>query len=103
MDKFLQELTQAHEDAKKNMWRSKDWCGREVVVGEMLGKVLEHMDRYTKIVHTALQHNPDIVSLVWANMSSLITHGYLLLLLELQLSPNIMYSSWISGWLQVFI
>jgi len=63
---LVAELETAHQENKAMQWRYKDRDGNEVFWVERLGNILKSVDKYAKIVDTAIQHHPDITSLVWA-------------------------------------
>ena len=60
----IKALNTIQEDDKKNRW-SYTWRGKEVVIVECLGKILKTVDKYSKVVDTMIQHNPEVASLVW--------------------------------------
>ena len=39
---------------------------------ERLGNILKSVDKYAKIVDTAIQHHPEITSLVWAGARTIL-------------------------------
>lgn len=39
---------------------------------ERLKRILRHVDKYTKIVDTAVQHSPEVTSLVWAGIRTIL-------------------------------
>ena len=63
----VEALVAVQEDDKKKRW-SYTWRGKEVVVVERLGKILKSMEKYTKVVDTAIQSNPQVSALVWAGI-----------------------------------
>jgi hypothetical protein len=77
MKSLVAELGAAHQEKKDRQWRYKDRDGNEVVWVERLGKILKSVDKYAKIVDTAIQHHPDITSLVWAGARAIlqVCHG----------------------------
>ena len=56
---------------KEKQW-SYTWRGKEVIVMERLGKILEIVDNYSKVVDTAIQSNPQVSALVWAGVRAII-------------------------------
>jgi len=74
---LIVELETAHRENKGRQWRYKDRQGNEIVWVERLGKILKSVDKYAKIVDTAIQHHPDITSLVWAGAKTMlqVCHG----------------------------
>jgi len=39
---------------------------------ERLGNILKSVDKYAKVVDTAIQHHPDITSLLWAGARTML-------------------------------
>jgi len=74
---LVAELEIAHRESKDRQWRYKDRQGNEVAWVERLGNILKSVDKYTKIVDTAIQHHPNITSLVWAGARAIlqVCHG----------------------------
>ena len=60
-------LNTLHQDHKKKRW-SYTWRDKEVIVVERLGKILKIVDKYSKVVDTAVQSNPEVSALVWAGV-----------------------------------
>jgi len=69
---LVAELETAHQENKDKQWRYKDRQGNEVFWVERLGNILKSVDKYAKIVDTAIQHHPDITSLVWAGARTIL-------------------------------
>jgi len=71
------ELRAAQEAYENRQWWYKDRHGNEVSWVECLGQFLKSAEKYTRIVNTAIQHHPDITSLVWAGASAIlqVCHG----------------------------
>ena len=64
-------LNSLQEDDKKKRW-SYTWRGKKVIVIERLGKILKCLEKYTKVVDTAIQANPQVSALVWAGIWAII-------------------------------
>lgn len=60
-------LNTLQENDKKKRW-TYTWRGKKVIVVERLGKILKSVERYSKIVDTAIQSNPQVAALVWAGV-----------------------------------
>jgi len=73
---LVAELETAHQGNKDRQWRYKDRDGNEVVLVERLGKILKSVNKYATIVDTAIQHHPDITSLVWAGARTILLVCY---------------------------
>ena len=63
-------LNAVQEDDMKKRW-SYTRCGKEVIVVERLGKILKSVEKYSKVVDTAIQSNPQVSALVWAGVSAI--------------------------------
>ena len=63
----IRALNAAQEDDRKKRW-SYTWRGKEVIVVERLGKILKSVEKYSKVVDTAIQSNPQVSALVWAGV-----------------------------------
>ena len=59
-------LTTLQEDDKEKRW-IYSWRGKKVIVVERLGKILKSVEKYSKIVDTVVQSNPQVSALVWAS------------------------------------
>ncbi|KAF8421773.1 hypothetical protein EV426DRAFT_188014 [Tirmania nivea] len=69
---LLAKLEAAQLENKDRQWRYKDRQGNEVAWVERLGKILKSVDKYAKIVDVAIQHHPDVTSLVWAGARTIL-------------------------------
>lgn len=54
------------DDEKKR--RRYTWRGEEVIVVKRLGKILKGVEKYSGVVGTAIQSNPQVGALVWAGI-----------------------------------
>ena len=52
---------------KEKRWKF-NWNGKEVIVVERLGRILKRVEKYSKVVDTAIQTNPQVSALVWAGI-----------------------------------
>lgn len=59
IEAVIKALNTSQEDDKKKRW-SYTWRGKEVIVVERLGKILGGVEKYSKIVNTAIQSNPQV-------------------------------------------
>ena len=64
---IVRALNILQEDDEKKRW-SYTWRGKKVLVAERLGKILKRVERYSKVVCTAVQSNPEVAALVWASV-----------------------------------
>ena len=67
IEAVVEALNTLHQDHKKKKW-SYTWRGKEVIIVERLGKILKIVDKYSKVVDTAVQSNPEVSALVWAGV-----------------------------------
>lgn len=67
MEVVIKALHTLQEDDKKKKW-SYTWRGKKVIIVEQVGKIFKSIDKYSKIVDTAVQSNPQISALVWAGV-----------------------------------
>ena len=67
IEAIIKALNTIQEDDKKKRW-SYIWHGKEVIVVERLGKILKSMEKYSKVVNTVIQINPQVSALVWAGV-----------------------------------
>ena len=58
---IIEVLKDVQGDDKKERW-----------IGERFGKILKCIERYSKIVDTAIQANPQVAALVWAGIRGVI-------------------------------
>ena len=58
---IIEALRGVQEDDKKKRW-----------IGERFGKILKCVEKYSKIVDTAIQANPQVAALVWAGIWGII-------------------------------
>ena len=58
---IIEALGGVQEDDKKKRW-----------IGERFGKILKCVEKYSKIVDTAIQANPQVAALVWAGIWGMI-------------------------------
>ena len=67
IEAVVKALNTLQNDDKKQRW-SYTWRGKQVIVVERLGKILKSVEKYTKIVDTAIQSDPGVSALVWASI-----------------------------------
>ena len=86
IEAVIKTLNNIQEDKKKKQW-SYTWHGKKVIVVENLGKILKTAERYSKVVDTAIQHQPEVTALVWAGIKAIL-QVRMYVLLERVDSPN---------------
>lgn len=67
IDCVVDVLKTLNRDDEKKSWRYT-WRGKEVIVVKRLGKILKGVDKYSGVVGTAIQSNPQVGALVWAGI-----------------------------------
>ena len=67
IEAIVRALNTIQGDYKKTRW-SYTWRGKQVIVVERLGKILKIVEKYSKIVDTAIQSDPGVAALVWAGV-----------------------------------
>ena len=67
IEAIVKALNTVQEDDKRKRW-TYTWRGKEVIFVEHLGKILKRVEKYTKVVDTAIQRNPQVSALVWAGI-----------------------------------
>ena len=68
----LDEAEKARNDRDENKWRYTNKKGEVVILRDRFDKIVEGFHKYAKIVDIAIQHSPEITSLVWASARFLI-------------------------------
>ena len=67
IEAVVKALNILQEDDKKKRWHYT-WHGKEVIIVERLGKIFKMVEKYSKVVDTAIQSNPEVTALVWAGV-----------------------------------
>ena len=70
IEAVIKTLITIQKDDKRKQW-SYNWRGKEVIVVEHLGKFLKTAEKYSKVVDTAVQSNPEVTALVWAGIRAI--------------------------------
>ena len=70
IEAVVKALNTLQEDDKKKRW-SYTWRGKKIIVVEQFGKILKSVEKYSKIVDTAVQSNPQVSALVWAGIQAI--------------------------------
>jgi hypothetical protein len=63
----LHAANDARRESNDRRWKYVKRDGEEVILIDRFDKILMAIDRYSKTVDIAIQHNPEITSLVWAS------------------------------------
>jgi len=71
----IEEIKSAQEVLQKKKWYYTDRNGNQVDVGERMRRILRSVEDCAKIVDIAIQHNPEITSLVWAGARFILMVG----------------------------
>lgn len=67
IEAIVKGLKTLQEDNEKKRW-SYTWHGKKVIVVERLAKILRYVEKYSKVVDTAVQSQPEVSALVWAGV-----------------------------------
>ena len=67
IDAVVKSLNVLQQDEQKNRWKYT-WRGKEVVIAERLGKILRSIEKYSTVVGTAIQCDPQVSAIVWAGI-----------------------------------
>ena len=62
----IEEIKSAQKVLKEKKWYYTDRHGKQIDVGERMRRILKSVEDCAKIVDVAIQHHPEISSLVWA-------------------------------------
>ena len=68
MKENIQAVVKALETLEKDN-KNKGWS--RILCGEGFGKILKCVAKYTKVVDTAIQSNPQVSALVWAGIQAI--------------------------------
>ena len=84
----IAEIKSAQQALEDKKWYYTDRHGRQVDVGERMRRILKSVESCAKIMDVAIQHHPEISSLVWAGarfilMVSQISGGYWCIYLQI--------------------
>ena len=71
IEAVLKSLNTLQEDQQKKRW-SYTWHGKKIIIAERLGEIFRSMDKYSKIVGTAVQCDPHVSAIVWAGVQAII-------------------------------
>ena len=71
----IEEIKSAQKVLEQKKWYYTDRHGKKVNVGERMRRILKSVEDCAKIVDIAIQHNPDISSLVWAGARFILMVG----------------------------
>ena len=66
----VESLNTLQEDAQKGRWRYT-WRGKEIIIAERLGEILRSMDKYSHVVGTVVQCDPQVSALVWGGVQAI--------------------------------
>ncbi|KAI5782397.1 WD40-repeat-containing domain protein [Peziza echinospora] len=68
LELIIKDLGCARTEALQAQWRYTNRDGHEVIVVERMGRLLNGIEDYAKIVDVAIQHHPDVTALIWAGV-----------------------------------
>ena len=64
-------LKTLQNDGKRKRWRLT-WGDKEFIIVEHFGKILKYMEKYSRLVDTAIQHSPQVTALVWTGVRAIL-------------------------------
>ena len=70
IEAVVKSLNVLQQDEQRNRWRYT-WRGKEVIITERLGKILRSMEKYSTVVGTAIQCDPQVSAIVWAGIQGI--------------------------------
>lgn len=70
IEAVVQSLNDLQEDEQTKRW-SYTWRGKKVIIVERLGEILRSIEKYSKVVDTAIQCYPQVSTLVWAGIQAI--------------------------------
>ena len=73
----IEEIKSAQKALENRKWYYTDRHGREINVGERMRRILKSVEACAKIVDVAIQHHPEISSLVWAGTRFILMVGHI--------------------------
>jgi hypothetical protein len=68
----LEEADKARAERDENKWRYTNKSGEIIVVRDRFDKIVEGFTKYADCISIAIQHQPEVTSLVWATARFLI-------------------------------
>jgi len=71
----IEEIKSAQKVLQEKKWYYTDRHGKQVDVGERMRRILKSVEDCAKIVDVAVQHHPEISSLVWAGARFILMVG----------------------------
>jgi len=72
----IEEIKSAQKVLRERKWYSTDQHGRQIDVGERMGRILRSVEDCAKLVDVATQHGPEVSSLVWAGARFILMVGH---------------------------
>jgi len=73
----IEEIKSAQKVLQEKKWYYTDRHGKQVDVGERMRRILRSVEDCAKIVDIAIQHHPEISSLVWAGARFILMVGHI--------------------------
>ena len=70
IEAVVKSLNDLQEDEQRKRWRYT-WRGKEIIIAERLGEILRTVQKYSGIVGTAVQCDPQVSALVWAGVQGI--------------------------------
>jgi len=73
----IEEIKSAQKVLQEKKWYYTDRHGKQIDAGERMRRILRSVEDCAKIVDVAIQHNPEITSLVWAGARFILMVGHI--------------------------
>ena len=70
IEAVVKSLNAIQEDNQRKRW-SYTWHGKEIVIVERLGEILRSVEKYSQVVGTIVQRDPQVGALVWAGVQGI--------------------------------
>ena len=70
IEAVVKSLNALKEDEHRKRWRYT-WRGKEIVIAERLGEIIRSVGKYSGVVGTAVQCDPQVSALVWAGVQGI--------------------------------
>ena len=70
IEAVVRSLNALQEDEQKNRW-TYTWRGKKIIIADRLGEILRSMEKYSNVVGTAIQCDPQVGAIVWAGVQGI--------------------------------
>ena len=70
IEAVVRSLNALQEDEQKNRW-TYTWRGKKIIIADRLGEILRSIEKYSNVVGTAIQCDPQVSAIVWAGVQAI--------------------------------